>query len=65
MKGQKWLGVKFDDSTQPDVVYRLFDRAVYSGEERGYTIVLDKAPIKHTILFIRIPRCLLSGHRFL
>ena len=28
MKGNRWLGVKFDDRTEPDMVFRLFDRAV-------------------------------------
>ncbi|HJA94300.1 MAG TPA: TerB N-terminal domain-containing protein [Candidatus Eisenbergiella merdipullorum] len=42
MKGQKWVGVIFDNRTKPEVVFRLFDRAVYSGEQQGYTIVLDE-----------------------
>ena len=41
MKGQKWVGVTIDRNTDPDVVFRLLDRAVTSGEQRGYTIVLD------------------------
>lgn len=42
MRGENWIGVRFDDGTDPEVVFRLFDRAVYSGHERGYTIVLDQ-----------------------
>ena len=30
MKGDKWLGVTFDERTEPDVVFRLFDRAVFA-----------------------------------
>ena len=41
MKGDKWVGVIFDGRTHPEVVFRLFDRAVYAGERRGYTIVLE------------------------
>lgn len=44
MLGPKWVGVKFDTRTDPEVVYRLFDRAVQSGEQRGCTIVLDNDP---------------------
>ena len=44
MKGDKWVGVAIDERTQADVVYRLFDRAVYYGEQRGYTLVLDNTP---------------------
>ena len=31
MKGVKWVGVRFDDTTVPDMVYRLFDRAIEEG----------------------------------
>jgi len=44
MKGKKWVGVTFDARTEPDLVLRLFDRAVRSGEQRGYTIVLEDRP---------------------
>lgn len=46
MKGQKWVGVILYGSAELDVVYRLFDRAVYSGEQRGYAIMLNEAPVK-------------------
>ena len=45
MKGRKWVGVCFDDRTDPALVFRLFDRAVHSGEQRGYTIVLEQQPM--------------------
>lgn len=44
MEGDRWVGVSFGEATKPEVVFRLFDRAVYSGEKRGYTIVLDATP---------------------
>lgn len=43
MKGNKWVGVVLDASTEPEVVFRLFDHAVYASEERGHTIVLETA----------------------
>lgn len=44
MRGQKWVGVIFDDGTEPDVVFRLFDRAVNSDRQGSCTIVLQDAP---------------------
>ena len=41
MKGEKWVGVIFDNSTDPEIVFRLFDRAVSAGRQ-GYTIVLEE-----------------------
>ncbi|MBQ8093542.1 MAG: TerB N-terminal domain-containing protein [Clostridia bacterium] len=41
MNGEKWIGVVFDDRTEPEVIYRLFERALFYGEQRGYTMVLD------------------------
>ena len=41
MRGDKWISVAFEEETEADVVYRLFDRAVTSGEQRGFTIILD------------------------
>ena len=40
MKGKKWIGVAFEKETEPEVVCKLFDRAVTSGDQRGYTVVL-------------------------
>ena len=54
MQGTKWVGVAFDESTEPDLVRALFDRAagasggkalsagILSGS--GATIVLDSVP---------------------
>lgn len=42
MKGQKWIGISFDKRTDRETVFRLFDRAVRSGDQRGYTIMLGK-----------------------
>ena len=44
MKGDKWLGVTFDERTEPDVVFRLFDRAVFAAEQQGHTLILDEVP---------------------
>lgn len=41
MHGSKWISVAFHRETEPDMIFRLFDRAVSSDEERGYTIVLE------------------------
>ena len=43
MKGTNWLGVSFDDRTKPEVVFRLFDQAVYAGEQSGYTLIIDNS----------------------
>ena len=51
MKGAKWVGVSFGDSTKSEVVCRLFDRAVYSVEQRGYTIELNTPPTKPTVVY--------------
>lgn len=51
MKGREWVGVIFDDRTKPDVVFRLLDRAVYSCEQRGYTIILEDAPEQHRSVY--------------
>lgn len=52
MKGSKWVGVVFDSRTQPEVVFRLFDRAVYSLEEQqGFTIVLDTPPVEPMVVY--------------
>ena len=46
MQNRKWVGVIFDDTTDPEVVFHLFDRAVYANEQRGYTITLDHSRIE-------------------
>lgn len=44
MKGSKWISVTFGPETESDVVFRLFDRAIRSEDQRGYTIVLGSQP---------------------
>ena len=44
MKGPLWVGVIFDDQTQPEVIYHLFDQAMAFEQQRGYTIVLEQRP---------------------
>ena len=41
MKGNSWVGVRFDADTEAEAVFRLLDRAVTGGEKRGCLIVLD------------------------
>ena len=36
MKGEKWVGVIFDGSTDQEVVFELFDRAVRAGQPPRY-----------------------------
>ncbi|MBR3167334.1 MAG: TerB N-terminal domain-containing protein [Erysipelotrichaceae bacterium] len=48
MHGDKWISVFFDDNTEKDVVYKLFDRALTSGEQRGYTMVLEEKKVRTT-----------------
>lgn len=41
MRGPKWVNVTFNDTTEREIVFRLFDRAVASGEPGGVTVILD------------------------
>ena len=41
MKGLKWISVAFEAGTEPEVVFRLLDRAVTSGNYQGTTVILD------------------------
>ena len=41
MKGQKWVGVTFDERTDPKVVFKLFDTALHPEEKHGHMIVLE------------------------
>ena len=36
MKGIRWVGVKFDETTDPEVVFELFDTAIEEGERRAF-----------------------------
>ena len=44
MKGQNWAGVSFDGQTDPQTVFRLFDRAVERCAQRGAVVVLEEKP---------------------
>ena len=44
MKGPKWISVAFVGETDPELVFRLFDRAMISGDEQGFTLVLEQPP---------------------
>lgn len=51
MRGSKWIGVAFGSGTESEVVFRLFDQAVHSAEERGCTIVLNLPPTASTVVY--------------
>ncbi len=40
MRGAQWLDIAFDDDTEQEIVFSLFDRAIEAGNPHGYTIVL-------------------------
>ena len=44
MKGQNWAGVFFDEQTDPQTVFRLFDRAAERCAQRGAVVVLEEKP---------------------
>ena len=41
MQGSKWVGVCFDERTEPQIVFQLLDQAIASETPHGFTIVLD------------------------
>lgn len=41
MRGSQWIGIRFDDRTEPETVFRLFDQAIASGQPQGFLITLD------------------------
>ncbi len=47
MQGKNWVGVCFDDRTEPQIVYRLLDQAVASETPHGFTVVLDSLRSSH------------------
>lgn len=55
MRGSKWVGVTFDEKTDPELVYALFDRAVNAGGQQGFTIVLDPEPVREERVYQDIP----------
>ena len=40
MRGSKWINIAFDDRTESEIVFQLFDQAIRSGDPSGYMIVL-------------------------
>lgn len=40
MRGSKWLDIAFEDNTESEVVFDLFDQAITAATGHGYTIVL-------------------------
>lgn len=47
MHGKNWIGVCFDDRTEPQIVFRLLDQAVASETPHGFTVVLDSLRSSH------------------
>ncbi|MBR2551842.1 MAG: TerB N-terminal domain-containing protein [Erysipelotrichaceae bacterium] len=45
MHGNKWISVFFRSETEKEIVFKLFDRAYTSGEQRGYTITIGGEPV--------------------
>ena len=43
MQGPDWVGIRFDDRTERETVFRLFDEAMKAGQTRSYTITLGSA----------------------
>lgn len=43
MEGTKWVGLIFDERTEPELVFRLLDRALASFGHTGFTLVLRGA----------------------
>ena len=48
MHGEPWVGVRFDSSTDPDVVRQLFDKALEARRLQGFTIVLENDTVQKT-----------------
>ena len=40
MRGSSWVGICFDERTEPQIVYQLLDQAIALGNPHGFTIVL-------------------------
>ncbi len=40
MQGPDWVGIRFDERTDPETVFRLFDEAMKLGRAWGFTITL-------------------------
>ena len=44
MHGSSWIGISFDERTEPEIIFGLFDQAIRAGKPHGYTLVLDDRP---------------------
>lgn len=44
MRGSNWVGVCFDERTEPQIVFQLLDQAVSAEMPQGFTIVLEARP---------------------
>ena len=55
MKGPKWIGVAFEDTTNAEVIYHLFDQAVRSDAAQGYTVVLHNPATQGTVVYADTP----------
>lgn len=51
MKGEKWVGVTMEEVDDPEVIFRLLDRAVAAGRQQGATIVLTQAPMQQKVVY--------------
>ena len=47
MHGAKWVGICFDERTEPQIVFHLLDQAISAETPRGFTIVLDSHSPTH------------------
>lgn len=50
MRGDSWLGIAFDGTTDPGTVFGLFDQAIESTRKQGCTIVLETPPSETVIV---------------
>ena len=41
MHGFLWLGIRFDEQTNPQIIYRLFDQAIYKDNQKNFTVTLQ------------------------
>ena len=47
MHGTRWVGVCFDERTEPQIVFHLLDQAISAETPQGFTIVLDSQSPTH------------------
>lgn len=47
MHGAKWVGICFNERTEPQIVFHLLDQAISAETPRGFTIVLDSHSPTH------------------